>query len=521
MVKDELQSKVHLKMRLAFEGVAVGAVVGSVIVLFRLTLQYILQFNELILRNLKWSSPTFFLVILGLGIFALLSSLLLRWEPLITGSGIPQVQGELQGAIDHNPLRVLIGKLLSGLLSLGAGLTLGREGPSVQIGAACAKLLGQIFRRPKSEYSYLLSAGAAAGLGSAFHAPLAGVVFSLEEAHRNFSSVVFLSAMSASMVADYISKNVFGLEPILQFNIASDFPILRYWLILPIGLVLGFSGWIFNKGLLWSKKVYDKLKFPLEAKIFLAFLLSFFFMFFLPDLFGSGHDLIFLGLEKNPTTSYLFLLLVGKFMLLFIAFGSSLSGGIFFPLLVIGSLVGQVMAFTFLQLGIISAGEVIFFIILSMTAHFSAIVRSPLTGILLIAEMTGFSANFLPLATVAFIAYLTSDLLHNEPIYESLLHALLLDKKKKKDESHVLEQEQKNQQILWECAVHANSKISGKCIKEVVWPHNILLVSIQRGNEEILPKGDTVILGGDYITLLCKKQNMKEICSCMNDLCAD
>ncbi|MDG9688473.1 chloride channel protein, partial [Streptomyces sp. DH18] len=128
-------------------------------------------------------------------------------EPMISGSGIPQVEGVLLRELDMTWWKVILGKFFGGVLSIGSGLSLGREGPSVQLGAAIGQGFSKVFRRIKIEEKYLITSGASAGLAAAFNAPLAGAMFALEEVHKNFSPLILLSALSSALSADFIASS--------------------------------------------------------------------------------------------------------------------------------------------------------------------------------------------------------------------------------------------------------------------------------------------------------------------------
>ncbi|MCG6527941.1 chloride channel protein, partial [Vibrio parahaemolyticus] len=130
-------------------------------------------------------------------ITAIIVILLVKSEPQIKGSGIPQVEGKLSGEIDYNWFSVLWKKFIGGILSVGSGLFLGREGPSIQLGAAVGQGLSQFFEAPKSEEKILISSGASAGLSAAFNAPIAGLLFILEEIHHSFSPLVWLTSFAS------------------------------------------------------------------------------------------------------------------------------------------------------------------------------------------------------------------------------------------------------------------------------------------------------------------------------------
>src|SRR5699024_456074 len=185
-----------------------------------------------------------FLVLAGL---ACVVGRMVRYEPMISGSGIPQLEGEMAGKLDQVWWRVLPAKFLGGFLSLLAGLSLGREGPSIQIGAMTGKAVSKALDRGKTEEKYLLTCGASAGLAAAFHAPLAGVMFSLEEIHKNFSVSVLVSVMTASITADYISGQLLGFQSVFQFDIGLEIEPRYYWHIVILGVILGLLGAFYNK----------------------------------------------------------------------------------------------------------------------------------------------------------------------------------------------------------------------------------------------------------------------------------
>src|SRR5262249_18550473 len=168
---------------LALLSLIVGTAAGLLVAVFRLALQRADQFRDTAINWGHNARFVGFLVILGVAAFttALAEWLVRRFSPQATGSGIPHVEAQLNGRWSGNPLRIIPVKFLGGLLALGAGLALGREGPSVQMGASVAHLLGRGARRNVDECKALLAAGAGAGLATAFNAPVAGAVFVLEE----------------------------------------------------------------------------------------------------------------------------------------------------------------------------------------------------------------------------------------------------------------------------------------------------------------------------------------------------
>lgn len=163
-----------------------GIVAGLVVLLYRVLLEYAGRGMNLVLEYARKYPALLGGWFLALFVLACIVGKLVKFEPMISGSGIPQVEGEMMGKLDQVWWKVLPAKFLGGFLSLFSGLSLGREGPSIQIGAMAGKAVSKALKREKTEERYLLTCGASAGLAAAFHAPLAGVLFSLEEIHKIF-----------------------------------------------------------------------------------------------------------------------------------------------------------------------------------------------------------------------------------------------------------------------------------------------------------------------------------------------
>ncbi|WP_418775809.1 ClC family H(+)/Cl(-) exchange transporter, partial [Intestinibacter bartlettii] len=329
------------KYQILAESLIVGLIVGLVIVLHRIILSSVFSlfknFYSLGRENFVYI-PAIFAVLIFLGYIVGKS---VKIDPMITGSGIPQVEGILLRKLKQKWYSVLVLKFVSGLVCLGTGLSLGREGPSVQIGSCVGEGFAESTKKMDNEKKYFITCGASAGLAAAFNAPMAGVMFSLEEAHKNFSPIVLLSAISASLAADFASKNFFGLKPSLNFQQLSAMPLKYYWALLILGIVIGISGTIFNKGLLVSQILYKKTNLSIEMKCIIPFIVTGIVGLTVPALLGGGHDLIMSLQNLNIHMELLIAYIIIKFIFTFVCFGSGAPGGIFFPLLTLGSLVGD------------------------------------------------------------------------------------------------------------------------------------------------------------------------------------
>lgn len=491
----------QFKIILLLEGLLVGILGGLVIVSYRICLSNGAKWLQQILSYCKQSAFTIILWFIILIVITYFISKLVSNEPLISGSGIPQLEGELAGKIDAKWWRVLINKFIGGFLTNFCGLALGREGPSIQLGAMVGKGIGRILKRNKTEERYLLTCGASAGLAAAFHAPLAGVMFSLEEVHKHFSAPLLISVMASSVASDYVMSNILGMAPVFSFKIVGALPPKYYWLVLILGIILGFAGVFYNKALLFVQKLYNQNKqLSNFQKLLIPFIISGILGFLIPQLLGSGDSLVESLIEGKLTVLMIIGLLVSKFIFAITCFGSGAPGGIFFPLLVIGCLIGGLFghgAVNFFNLDPLYINN---FILLAMAGYFTAIVRAPVTGIILIFEMTGSLNHLLSIAIVTIVAYVVADLMKSKPIYESLLENLL--KKRNLPTPKGVKEK-----VLLDFMINVDSALDNHLIKEINWPKHCLIVALRRDGQEFIPHGNTYLKASDNIIIMCDKND--------------
>lgn len=479
-------------VKLVLKGLLVGIVTAFIVVLYRFALSYaeIASFFVYdLIKTYKYLIPIWFLILIAI---AFIVGKLIDKEPYISGSGIPQVKGVMGGYLKNRPISIIINKFIGGTLAIIAGLSLGREGPSVQLGASTGDLLSKKFKSTRLERRLLMSSGATAGLSAAFNAPLSGVLFSLEEIYKYFSPLVLLATITSAVIADFISKQFFGLDPVFSFADTSSIPLENYWLLLLLGVSLGIFGAFYNWLTMKTQSLYSKLKCSNSIKLIIPFSLAGVLGLLFPVVLCGGHAIVE-ELTLNTTISLLLLMLIAKFLFSIISFGSGAPGGIFFPLLIIGGTFGALFGYISINYLGISSEFFNNFIILSMAGYFTAIVRAPITGIILITEMTGSFSHLLSLTIVSMISYITADLLRSAPIYDSLLGSLLLKNDISDYHSH------SSKKIIITHVVHFGSKIENTTLKSINLPENTLIVSLKRGEDSIVPKGNTVIKAGDTI----------------------
>ncbi|MGG6294259.1 chloride channel protein [Leptolyngbya sp. AN02str] len=357
-----------------------------------------------------------------------------RLAPEAAGSGIPQVKALLANVPLVLNLRVALVKLMSVVLVLGAGMNLGRQGPTVQIGAALAAQLSQWIPTSPSHRRQLIAAGAAAGLAAGFNAPIAGVLFVIEEFLHDFSGITLGSAILASFIGAVVSRLLGGRSLSLDLVVTSyqaNFSLQDVPFFLILGLLAGLLGTLFSKGIFVSLAFYQRvLKVGLPWKIGIAGLVTGTVIMVLPVAFRDNTGLLEILSTGSVTWQITLLAFVVKFLLTLLAYGSGAPGGIFAPSLILGSALGYLVGMSAhgleatvgIPLGVpegISSNTT--YALAGMGAFFSAVTRGPITAIVIVFEIT---ANFnlvLPLMIGSVVAYMLAHRLVGGSLYSHLL----------------------------------------------------------------------------------------------------
>ncbi len=342
------------------------------------------------------------------------------------GSGIQEVEGILAGSLP--PIRwrrVLPVKFFGGLLSLSSGLLLGREGPTIHMGTAIASAVAERSRAPRERLHILLGAGAAAGLAVAFRAPLAGILFALEELRREFPPTRrSIRAVSlATITAVLVGIALAGPSPLLPLPPARSPSALELGLVVPFSMLVAVLGLAFNAALVasigWSRSVARRggaLPLALVVGAGIGAL-----AWIAPPFTGGGEELAVRLVAAAPAAGLLALLLVGRFVLFDASYATGVPGGIFAPQLALGVCAGLLAVVAGAKLAPAHGFSIVLWSIAGMAALLAATVRAPLTGVALVIEMTG----CLPAGLMALVAAITADVtaraLGGRPIYEALI----------------------------------------------------------------------------------------------------
>ena len=546
MAKDvlhELRDINSLKSRrnnviLIFLCFLVGIFSGIIVGTYTLILKKMSIFREFFTTNLE-----FYKIAIGIAIFIIMGlaiQFMLTKYPLISGSGIPQVSGLLTKKVKFRWFGELITKFVGGILAIGAGMSMGREGPSVHLGSLVGSGVKELTKRSEVEEKYLVTCGASAGISSTFNAPLAGVIFSLEELHKFFSPLLLICTLVASGTSNYVSRMILGSQTSFQYNfvLPEGIPYYIFAIITVVFcIIITVTGKAFSYFLLLTQKHYRNLKLNKYIKISIFMIMAYIVAVFFRDITGGGHELIEEMFGKNVMLKTIVIILLLKFFYTMFCYATGAPGGIFLPMLVVGALIGKVYGEILNNYFSVPNEIIVHFMLLGMAAYFTAVVRAPITGITLILEMTGNFSYLYMLIIVCTITYIFTELLKMEPIYERLyfnmFHKQILEEDKEKrriqkraKRLEILEKWWKNKKIeigikpdgknvkdkivTLLIPVGSNSEFDNKMVKELKLPENLLIVSVRKAGKDSIARGDTLIQSGNQLVIITDYRTAQE-----------
>jgi chloride channel protein, CIC family len=362
------------------------------------------------------------LILLSALVTGLASRLVRKFAPQAKGSGIPNVEAVLRDEQPAPPLLLIPVKFLGGLLGIGAGLALGREGPTVQMGACLGQFAGTALRRNQADVKALLAAGAGAGLATAFSAPLGGAVFVLEELVRRFDTRITITTLCASGSAIAVARLLLGNERDFRLPALTDPGFGEVPAFLVLGIVTGCLGVAYNHTLLGALATLERLgrQWSGEVRAGLVGALVGLIAWFGPGLVGGGDAITQRALTGADGMLFVVFVFLMRFVLGPVSYAAGTPGGLFAPMLVLGAQSGLVLGMLFYHCFPSLTAEPTAFAVVGMAAFFTAVVRAPVTGIVLVTEMTGCFTLLLPMLLACFAAMAVTTLLRNPPIYDAL-----------------------------------------------------------------------------------------------------
>lgn len=480
---------------LFLSGVA-GILTGALIFLFKLVANLIIH-ESIDIYAAARSNPEYILpIILGAAVLGALAYVLLRVAPECKGGGIPTAVAALRGFVSFGWIKSIFVLFSSAMITFFAGVPLGNEGPSVQMGCAVGKGTVNIFaHKNKAWEKYIMTGAASGGFAAATGAPLSGILFAFEEVHRRFSPIIFMAVSTATIASaatmEWLCDMTDRTNGLFALSSHPVLPIKFIWIALAIGAVCGLVAIGFTRLYNTVNSIVNKAmeRVPFLVKMIAVFVVSAALGLLGAGFIGSGHELIDEIFTGKASVWYLLLiyLLVRGVMLIF-ANNVGVTGGTFVPTLTFGALVGALCAKAVIALGLIGAEYYALFICIGMAAFLAAASRTPLTAIAFALEALAGMSNILSIAAATALAYLIIETvgIHSftDTVIEHKIKARTRGKSSFAIDVHM--------------TVQSGAFVIGKEIRDILWPPNCVVLSVKRAEG-----GGSAMFAGDVLHLRC------------------
>ena len=422
-------------MRISVASLLTGLLIGAVGGLFQFFLFRMNRLRDALVLwahnwpHIGWLAP----ITLGFLGAAVARIMVIRISPEAEGSGVQRGEAVFSGEVKPGGHTILPVKFFGGLIAMGSGLALGREGPVVQMGASLAMLVSRFLLRHDEDVKAIDAAGAGAGLAVAFNAPIGGSIFVFEELTSSFTPWLLVATLAAASCAVWTMRLILGNQLDFTVRQVGLTVVWRGWPFLLLGALLGAIGALYNFTIIALLRVVDRM--PGRSSVLRAGLIGAvigLIAWFAPSLVGGGDNLTQGVLAGRYFMGSLAAIFVLRFVLGPLSYAAGTPGGLFAPMLVLGAsfggLFGEVLKHLFPDVHVTAIACAV----VGMGTLFSACVRAPLTGIVLAVEMTGRAGLTLALLGASLVAMVVAMLLRSEPIYETLKRRMLEQQAKAK-----------------------------------------------------------------------------------------
>lgn len=482
-----------------------GIVVGFVIFFFKLGIDYVLKLNKLLyslMHSYIYFIPIIICLILGISI---IQSMIVKRIPIVKGGGIPTSEGIVRGSIAFSPLLTGCFTAILSFLSYIIGMPLGSEGPSVAIGTSISRMVSKICPSYDEAYKgYIMTGGASAAFAVATGTIISGVIFALEEIHRRFSPMIILVSFQAVITGTITAKSLANLLNVeyKMFNLIeyNEISVYHYAIFIPFGILMGVLAFGFNHLIKFVEKVLDSKLRKLKTwhKLFIAYTSIVLIGFFVPTILNGGHSLIEGIFENQYSLVIILVTFILKIVMLAYISQSGVTGGMYIPILTIGTLAGALFAKIFKL-----EDSVVLFACLGMVAFMGTSIGCPLSALVFACEALSGINQVLAFAIVIIISYFVGRLLNISHLYDIVLERKLHNDYSKKD----------FMVIQASVIVLPNSFSVGKQTRDLLFNTNVILTQIKRSDKDYAKMdnfGDKIIKPGDEISFIIQTYNLED-----------
>lgn len=448
------------------------------------------------LRTHLWVLPIALAALLGI---SFLYAFIYKKIANLRGGGIPTSIGILRGIITFKWLRNLIGTFFLSLTSFLIGVPLGNEGPSVQMGTAIGRGSVSAFAKKHRAWDrYSMTGGACAGFSCATGAPISGIMFAVEEAHQRISPMIIIVSCVSVMFSKITTEL---LSPIFSINITlfpsinlTPLSVKDIWIPVVIGASVGIFAVLFlHLYRIINAFLNKKLKkIPHQYKIFAVLTATLALGLCSFSFISTGHELILELFNAPPALYMLILLILLRSVLTVCANSTSITGGIFLPILAIGTLVSSVLGKAALSILGLSQEYYIVILVLGITACVSSMMKTPLTAIFFAVEALSCYENILYVIVVSAVAFIITEIFDVKSINDSVLDTRAEEQNEGK----------KIKVIDTFVTVKGGAFAIGKQIRDIFWPSNLFVLSLKHDetvSAEVDEHGSKAIREGDLL----------------------
>lgn len=531
-LKRTLRSFADNGINLVLVSMLTGIFAGVVVTFYNI-LMSLGEETSISLYTLVRDNPAYVpLLFAGLAAGSLVIGTVAKLVPMVRGSGIPQIEGAARGKVRFNWYITMCSMFAASLACVFMGYPAGAEGPSLEIGGCAGSAVGTILKRNQMVKRLQIASGASSGLAVAFNAPVTGLVFAMEEAFRSFSPQVFICA-AISVVSALFTRNalrfaVLGGDKVgftfvnFDFEFAFDGAggIFCLWVVLA-AVIVSLLGVGFYYAVFATKKLFKKITFfKGVGKFIIPFVFAGAAGLVTVYSIGGGHDFI-QSLASGGTGEIeierifgigvavsLLIVVIIRMITGVLSMGCGVPCGVFIPMLAIGAGAGALLSILFQKAGMDGVYSD-YLVIICMASFFTCVVKAPITGIVMVFELTGQFRNFLPALIGIVIGYLIGMLFKTEAIYEKSLEQYIDDRKIK------LNFVKERVRLL----IHEHTKADGTPVRAVVWPTNGLVVElIHEDGSQTVPDGETVLHAGQEIVFECETDSRDELLEYLYEL---
>lgn len=418
------------------------------------------------------------LLLLGAALMGLLSWLILNKNRECRGGGIPTAVATLRGFTPLKWIRSAFIMPLSSIITFFVGVPLGNEGPCVQMGTAIGQGTVRIFgkKRHQAWQRYIMTGGACSGFAAATGAPVTGILFAVEEAHRRFSPMLFMVASISVVVGQATSEALGRLTGVdsrlFHFRTSGEFPVRYFWTALIVGLICGIVAIFFTRAYRSCNRLVKKTlaKVPFAVKVIAIFAITAVIGFFSADSIGSGHGLIEALADGAGVWYMLIIFFVLRALMMMLANTTGVTGGLFLPTLAFGAIIGALCGKALVSLGAIGQAQYGMLVVMGMVSFLASASRTPITAIVFAAEaLCGFE-HILPVAIAVAVSYMVIEIFGIEGFNDTVIEAKI-------EASHGGRQPMIFDAFL---TVQKDAFVVEKEVRDILWPPTCTVLSIEK-----------------------------------------